>query len=101
MDRIPAIIYRAWKPNYLNLNKKKTVRRTKRTSKKSKYSVEVEEDVFSASEMIVNPIDLPKIKEKVKSYKSLDEFFADVQWIVHNCKVFYKGDFFVRFLIVF
>lgn len=46
-----------------------------------------------ANKLIVNPIDLSKIRQKASLYTSLDEFWEDVKWFVHNCEVLSKGEF--------
>ncbi|XP_055306236.1 MYND-type zinc finger-containing chromatin reader ZMYND8-like [Sitodiplosis mosellana] len=86
LKRIPIIIHRVWKSEYVGLNKKKN-----RGAKRMKLVANVAEDIFCASDDILNPIDLPKIRAKANSYTSLDEFYADVQWFVHNCGIFF-GD---------
>lgn len=47
--------------------------------------------------VVVNPIDLLKMKEKVCSYKSLYEFYVDAQWIEHNCEVLFTGEYHLQY----
>ena len=90
LDRIPLIVDRVWTSEYVDLNKRKRpIKGMKRKHRKS--IVRIEEDVFSMSEVIANPISLTKINEKTNSYKSLYEFLIDVHWIVHNCEVLFGG----------
>lgn len=43
---------------------------------------------------IINPVDLNRINERVESkdYNSLDEFVVDIEWIHHNCHVYFSGE---------
>lgn len=43
------------------------------------------------ADSIVNPIDLTKIKAKLDSYTSFNEFHADIEWMLHNCVILYSG----------
>lgn len=86
LDRIPIIITRCFQLDF----KKKNM---KRNRKGITLNVKDEEDHFFSSVDIVNPIDLPYIKSKARTYTSLDEFLVDVQWFVHNCEISFTGDF--------
>lgn len=43
---------------------------------------------------VINPIDLSRINERIEShdYSSLDEFLIDLEWIHHNCHVYFSGE---------
>lgn len=43
---------------------------------------------------IINPIDLTTIKNKVTSnaYDCFEEYLIDIEWIYHNCFVYFSGD---------
>lgn len=45
----------------------------------------------SQAELIVNPISLMSIREKIHTYTSLAEFLVDIKWIVHNSIILYSG----------
>lgn len=86
------IISKIW--NFEFTNKEKNLIEPS-TCNGMELTVKVEnEDTLIESKDIVNPIDLPKIKEKADSYTSLDEFVADIEWFVHNCEVLFEGDFY-------
>lgn len=42
-----------------------------------------------------NPIDLAKIKKKVKAneYETPEEFFVDIKWIQHNSSILHPSKF--------
>lgn len=44
--------------------------------------------------VIINPIDLNLIEEKVtdSKYESTMEFIVDIKWILHNCGIAFKGE---------
>lgn len=44
---------------------------------------------------IINPVDLNGVNDKVLSrdYKTLDNFLADIEWIHHNCHIYFSGMF--------
>lgn len=90
LNRIPVIIHRVWKSDYVDLNRKKN-RGAKR--RKVDDNDENEDDIFFKSDEILYPINLLKIRENANSYTSLDEFHIDVQWFVHNCKISFGGEF--------
>lgn len=48
----------------------------------------------TVTQVLVNPISLFAIQSKIKrcEYKSSEEFFADLQWIYHNCLIYYPGE---------
>lgn len=73
------------------------MRRRKSISKAVRPFIKCEEDVFSVSDVIVNPIDLSKIKDKAESYVSLDEFLIDIEWVVHNCQILFTGEIHAKF----
>lgn len=43
---------------------------------------------------IINPVDLNRINEKIESkdYSSLDEYLIDIEWVRHNCHVYFSGE---------
>lgn len=47
---------------------------------------------------IINPIDLSIVNEKVMSrdYNTLVEFLVDIEWIYHNCFIYFSGEFFLN-----
>lgn len=55
---------------------------------------------FKCVKFLVNPINLKTIQDKVEcvpsAYRSLIEFRADFQHIVHNCTITYTGMLIVR-----
>lgn len=57
------------------------------------------EPFFANTIDLVNPIDLPKIIEKVNLYTSFEEFLADVQWFVHNCEIKFTGELVFFFFV--
>ena len=95
LQRIPAIVRRLFKPEVLDLHKRKSA---KRNSKGRKLNGGANDVNLFANDVIVNPIDLQTIKEKAESYVSLDEFQADLQWFVHNFEVLFNGEFCIKLI---
>lgn len=40
---------------------------------------------------LVNLVNLSTLSERIATYTSIDAFFIDVQWIVHNCIILYTS----------
>lgn len=51
-------------------------------------------------DFLVNPMSLLRLKEKIGTYQSFEEFLSDAKWIEHNCLILYNNNSLVRFLIV-
>lgn len=51
---------------------------------------------------IINPIDLTAIKENVQSdaYEYAEEYLADIEWIHHNCFVYFSGKKSISMILV-
>lgn len=87
---IPIIVMRQWQSE----------KKVKKNGKRIKLAARSDKDVFLRDD-ILNPVDMAKIELKARnnSYKSLEEFFVDVQWFVHNCEIVYLGEFHFMFII--
>lgn len=53
-------------------------------------------------DIIINPMDLTMIKEKIASneYKWIEECLIDIEWICHNYSVYFHGEH-KEFLMIF
>lgn len=51
---------------------------------------------FSANNnaKVIKPMDLTVVKEKITSnaYESMEECVNDIEWIYHNCFVYFTGE---------
>lgn len=43
---------------------------------------------------LVNPIDLNGINDKIKAnaYQTIEEYLVDLEWVHHNCHVYFSGE---------
>lgn len=54
--------------------------------------------IYEPTDALANPIKLTTLKENLDSYKSLEEYLTDVQWIVHNCAAMYTSKYEIKLI---
>lgn len=54
--------------------------------------------IYKPTDALVNPIKLTTLKENLDSYKSLEEYLIEVQWIVHNCAAMYTSKYEIKLI---